>query len=148
MAAAALLPARLFFGATFLYAGLDKLLDRAFLDPSSPASIYSQLGVFTRFSPLAAVIRSSEPYAAPIGVLIALAEIGIGIGAITGLAFRLAATGGALLSLLFWLSASWAIHPYYFGPDLPYAAGWTVLALAGHGNLLVPRLWPGSWAAA
>lgn len=141
--AAALLPLRLFFGATFLYAGLDKLFDPAFLDPSSPASIYAQLGNFARYSPLSALIRLSEPYAAPIGVAIAVAEIGVGIGALSGLAFRLAAAGGAALSLLFWLAASWSTHPYYFGQDLPYAAGWIVLALAGHDNLMVLRRLPG-----
>jgi thiosulfate dehydrogenase (quinone) large subunit len=138
--AAALVPLRLFFGATFVYAGLDKLLDPAFLDRSSPASIYAQLANFARFSPLGDLIRLSEPYAALIGIGIAVAEIGVGLGALTGLVFRLAALGGALLSLLFWLSASWATHPYYFGQDLPYAAGWLVLALAGHGGLLVVRL--------
>jgi thiosulfate dehydrogenase [quinone] large subunit len=143
--AVALLPLRLFFGATFLYAGLDKLFDRAFLDPSSPASIYSQLESFARFSPLGGLIRLSEPWAGPIGILIAVAEIGVGIGALSGLAFRLAALGGAMLALLFWLSASWATHPYYFGPDLPYAAGWIVLALAGDGDLFVLR---GRWHAA
>ena len=63
----------------------------------------------------------------------------IGIGALTGLAYRLAAAGGAALSLLFWLTASWSTHPYYYGPDLPYAFGWLALAIAGHGRLLVPR---------
>ena len=37
--AAALLPLRLFLGATFLYAGLDKLLDPAFLDAAAPTSL-------------------------------------------------------------------------------------------------------------
>jgi thiosulfate dehydrogenase [quinone] large subunit len=137
--AAALLPLRFFAGATFLYAGLDKLLDPRFFDATSPASIYAQLAAFTRTSPIASLVRVAEPFALPMGLLIALAEIAIGLGALSGLAFRLAALGGALLSLLFWLTASWSTHPYYYGPDLPYAAGWIVLALAGHGDLLVPR---------
>jgi thiosulfate dehydrogenase [quinone] large subunit len=137
--AAALLPLRFFLGATFFYAGLDKLLDPAFFDPASPASIHAQLVAFARSSPLAPLIQIAEPYAVPLGVLIALAEIGVGLGALTGLAFRLAAVGGVLLSTLFWLSASWATHPYYYGPDLPYAAGWLTLALVGHGSLLVPQ---------
>ena len=81
-----------------------------------------------------------EPFAVPIGLLIALAEIAIGLGALTGLAYRLAAAGGAALSLLFWLTASWSTHPYYYGPDLPYAFGWLALAIAGHGRPLVPRV--------
>ncbi len=84
------------------------------------------------------------PFATPIGVLIAIAEIAIGLGALSGIAFRLAAVGGAGLSLLFWLTASWGTHPYYYGPDLPYAAGWITVALAGHGGLLVPRIVQGT----
>ena len=141
--AAALLPLRLFLGVTFLYAGLDKLLDPAFLDASSAASIQAQLAAFVRVSPIADLVRLAEPWAVPIGLGIAIGEIAIGLGALTGLAFRLAAVGGAVLSLLFWLTASWATHPYYYGPDLPYAFGWVTLALAGTGGLLVPsRLRP------
>jgi thiosulfate dehydrogenase [quinone] large subunit len=137
----ALLPLRLFFGFTFLVAGLDKLLDAGFLDPANPASIQAQLAAFERFSPLAGLIRWAEPEAGLIGLAIAAGEVAIGLGAISGVAFRLAAAGGAALSLLFWLTASWATHPYYFGADLPYAIGWLALALAGHGEVLVPR-WP------
>ncbi len=135
----ALLPVRFFFGATFLYAGLDKLLDPHFFDPASPASIMSQMVAFARVSPIAPLVRIGEPLAVPIGLGIALLEITIGLGALTGLAFRAAAAAGAVLSLLFFLTASWATRPYYFGADLPYAVGWLSLAIAGHGGLLVPR---------
>jgi thiosulfate dehydrogenase (quinone) large subunit len=136
--AAALLPLRFFFGATFVYAGFDKLLDPRFLDAASPGSIQAQMLVFARVSPIGGLVRLGEPYAVVIGLLIALAEIAIGIGAISGLAFRAAAAAGAALSILFWLTASWTTHPFYFGPDLPYATGWLVLAIAGHGDMLVP----------
>jgi len=139
--AAALLPLRIFLGVTFLYAGIDKLLDPRFFDATDPASITAQLAAFARDSPLSPLIKLVEPYALPIGLLIAVSEIAIGLGALSGLAFRVAAVGGAVLSLVFWLSASWATHPYYYGPDLPYAAGWLTLALAGHGRLLVPKRW-------
>lgn len=134
----ALLPVRFFFGATFLYAGLDKLLDPAFLDPAATTSLHAQLVAFARFSPLGGLITASLPFSVVIGLLIAVAEIGIGVGALTGLAYRVAAAGGAVLSLIFWLTASWATHPYYYGADLPYAAGWLALAIAGHAGYLVP----------
>ena len=137
VAARALLPVRLLFGGTFLYAGLDKLLDPRFFDPASPASIQSQMLLFVRISPLGALVRLGQPFAVPIGIGIALAEIAIGLGALSGLAFRAAAWGGGLLSILFFLTASWSTRPYYYGPDLPYAAGWITLALAGHGGVLV-----------
>jgi thiosulfate dehydrogenase [quinone] large subunit len=139
----ALLPIRFFFGATFLWAGLDKLLDPAFLDPSVPASLHGQLVAFARFSPLGALITASLPFSVVIGIAISIAEIGVGIGTLTGLAFRVAALGGLLLSLLFWLTASWATHPYYFGADLPYAAGWLALLIAGHADVLVPGRFAG-----
>ncbi|HJW22041.1 MAG TPA: Rieske 2Fe-2S domain-containing protein [Candidatus Limnocylindrales bacterium] len=137
--AIALLPIRLFFGITFLYAGLDKLLDPAFFDASAPSSLHAQLEGFARLSPLGDLIRASLPLATPIGLLIAVGEIGIGIGTLTGLAYRVAAAGGAAISLLLFLTASWATHPYYLGNDLPYLFGWIALAIAGHGGLLVPR---------
>ena len=139
LAARALLPIRFFFGFTFLYAGIDKILDPTFFDPSSPASITAQMTAFARTSPVAFLIKPVEPFAIPIGLLIALAEIAIGLGALSGLAFRLAAAGGAALSLLFFLTASWSTHPYYFGADLPYAFGWLALAIAGTSDLRVPR---------
>jgi len=134
----ALLPVRVFFGVTFLWAGLDKLLDPTFLDPSAPASLHAQLVEFARFSPLGALIKATLPFSSLVGLLIAVGELGIGIGALTGLAFRVAAAGGFVLSVLLWLTASWATHPYYLGADLPYAAGWLALAIAGHGGFLVP----------
>jgi len=139
LAARALLPIRFFFGFTFLYAGIDKILDPTFFDPNSPTSITAQLAAFARTSPVAFLIKPVEPLAVPLGILIALAEIAIGLGALSGLAFRLAAAGGVALSLLFFLTASWSTHPYYFGADLPYAFGWLALAIAGTGDLLVPR---------
>jgi thiosulfate dehydrogenase [quinone] large subunit len=128
---------------TFLYAGLDKLVDPGFFDPASPGSIQAQMLAFERGSPLGALVALARPEAGAIGLLIAVAEVAIGIGALTGLAFRVAAVGGAVLSLLFFLTVSWGTRPYYLGPDLPYAVGWLTLALAGHGGLLVP-----SWVRA
>ncbi len=135
----ALLPVRFFFGATFVYAGFDKLLDPRFFDALSPASIQAQMAIFARVSPIGPLVRLGQPLAVPIGLLIAVAEIAIGLGALTGLAYRAAAWAGAAVSLLFFLTASWATRPFYYGPDLPYAAGWIALALAGHGGLLVSR---------
>jgi thiosulfate dehydrogenase [quinone] large subunit len=142
----ALLPVRFFFGVTFVDAGFDKLLDPRFFDAASSASIQSQLALFTRESPIAPLVRIGEPLAVPIGLAIAVVEIAIGLGALTGLAFRAAAWGGAFLSLLFFLTASWSVKPYYYGPDLPYMFGWIALAMAGHGGVLVsPRLL--AWAS-
>jgi len=138
---AALLPLRFFVGATFLYAGIDKLIDPRFLTASGPGSIAEQLAAFTHASPLAGLVTAfALPFPVQIGFLMALAEIAIGLGALTGLLYRVSAAAGAAVSLLFFLTASWTVRPYYFGPDLPYAAGWLTLALAGHGGLAVLRV--------
>jgi thiosulfate dehydrogenase [quinone] large subunit len=68
-------------------------------------------------------------------------EIAAGLGALTGLAYRLSAVIGGLLAGTFFLTASWAVRPYYLGPDLPYLFGWLTLGLAGHGGLYVAGSW-------
>jgi thiosulfate dehydrogenase [quinone] large subunit len=134
----ALLPLRFFLGATFVYAGLDKLVDPRFLHEAGPGSIGEQLVGFSHVSPLAPLIQLTALQAPVlVGFLIALAEIAIGLAALTGLLYRLAAAGGFALSVMFWLTASWATKPYYYGPDLPYALAWLTIGLAGHGGLYV-----------
>jgi len=138
----ALLPLRLFLGAMLLYAGVDKFLDPAFLHTTGPGSIGQQLGVFTHASPLTPLIEIfAQPFPVVVGVVIALLEIAIGLGALTGLLFRASAAGGFALSIVFWLTASWTTRPLYYGPDLPYALGWLTLALTGSGGLYTLRPW-------
>ena len=142
VSAAALLPLRLFLGVTFLYAGLDKLLDPSFLDPASPSGIRAQLEGFTHVSPLAPLIQAvALPFPVAIGALMALGEIAVGLGALTGIAYRLAAVGGAVISLTLLLTASWTVRPFYLGNDLPYMLGWVTLAAAGSGGVLVLGPW-------
>ena len=131
------LPLRLFLGVTYLYAGVDKLASAHFLATGDQFSVAAQMAGYARTSPLAPLIDAAMPVATQIGLLIALAELAIGLGLLTGLAYRVAAGAGAALSLLFWLTASWSIAPYFFSPDLPYALGFLTLALAGHGGLFV-----------
>lgn len=138
----ALLPLRVFLGVTFVYAGADKLIDPAFLRATGPGSIGSQLQEFVKVSPIAPLVQVfGQTLPVEIGFLIAAAEIAIGLGALSGLLFRLSAAGGLALSVLFWLTASWATKPYYYGPDLPYAFGWLTLALTGAGGRLTVEGW-------
>lgn len=138
----ALLPLRLFLGVTFLYAGVDKLIDPAFLRTTGPGSIGAQMAEFVKVSPIAPLVQVfGQTFPVEIGFLIAVAEIAIGLGALTGLLFRLSAAGGLALSITFWLTASWATKPYYYGPDLPYAFGWLTVALAGTGGRFTIENW-------
>jgi thiosulfate dehydrogenase [quinone] large subunit len=138
----ALLPLRVFLGATFVYAGIDKLVDPNFLQATGPGSIGAQLDAFVKVSPIGPLVHLfGQPFPVAIGLLIAVAEIAIGFGALSGLLFRLSAAGGFALSILFWLTASWATKPYYYGPDLPYALGWLTLALAGTPGRFTIEAW-------
>jgi thiosulfate dehydrogenase [quinone] large subunit len=65
------------------------------------------------------------------GYAIAAGEVAVGLGALVGLFTRLAAFGGALISLSLWLTVSWQTTPYYYGNDLAYLMAWTPLLLAG-----------------
>jgi thiosulfate dehydrogenase (quinone) large subunit len=135
---AALLPLRAFLGFTFVYAGIDKFATKGFLAASGPGSIGEQLETFTRSSPLTPLIEAvALPYPVAIGTLIALGEIAIGLGVLTGLLYRIAAAAGVFTALTLWLTASWSTTPYYYGPDLPVMFGFITLALAGHGGILV-----------
>lgn len=138
----ALLPLRIFLGVTFVYAGVDKLIDPAFLQATGPGSIGSQLQEFVKVSPIAPLVQVfGQTFPVEIGFLIAVAEIAIGLGTLSGLLFRLSAAGGFALSVLFWLTASWATKPYYYGPDLPYTFGWLTVALAGTGGRFTLETW-------
>jgi thiosulfate dehydrogenase [quinone] large subunit len=134
----ALLPLRFFVGGTFLYAGLDKLLDPAFLQASGPGSIGEQLLTYSRDSPLAPLITTfALPAPVLVGVIVASLEILAGLGAISGLAYRACAVIGACLAATFFLTASWTVRPFYLGADLPFLFAWITLGLAGDGGLYV-----------
>ena len=138
----ALLLLRVFLGVTFVYAGLDKLIDPTFLRSAGPGSIAAQLAGFTRNSPVAVLIEIfAQPFPILTGLAISIAEIAVGLGTLSGLLFRTSVVGGAILSILFWLTASWATTPYFYGPDLPYAAGWITLAISGPGRRFLVEPW-------
>jgi len=62
--------------------------------------------------------------------------LAIGLGTLLGLWQRLAAAGGAALSLMLFLTVSFHASPYYTGADIVFAFAWTPLLLAGAGPLL------------
>ena len=127
-----LLPLRLFLGITFLYAGIQKLTDPQFFNPSATGFIGRQIMAFAQGSPIHNILlHLALPHAVIFGALIALGEIAIGIGTLLGFLFRPAAFFGMLLSLLFFLSASWHVYPYFYGADIVFFFAWTPLLLAG-----------------
>lgn len=127
----ALLPLRVFLGVTFIYAGLDKLTDSAFMAASGSGSIGDMMSAARDASAIPAMIDMALENPVGFGYAIAIGELVVGIGTLLGLLTRLAAVGGALISLSLWLTVSWSASPYYYGNDLPYLMAWLPLILAG-----------------
>ena len=75
------------------------------------------------------------------GYVIAFGELAVGLGTLFGLLSRLAALGGALISLSLWLTVSWQTEPYYYGNDLAYLMAWLPLILAGAPYLSLDAVW-------
>ncbi|WP_031083828.1 DoxX family protein [Streptomyces sp. NRRL WC-3549] len=127
----ALLPLRIFLGVTFVYAGLDKLTDGAFLSASGPGSIGELMRSVRDGSAVPALVDLGLKSPEGFGYALATGELLVGLGALLGLWTRIAALGGALISLTLWLTVSWQSTPYYYGNDLAYLMAWLPLLLAG-----------------
>ncbi|HET6635788.1 MAG TPA: DoxX family membrane protein [Streptomyces sp.] len=135
-----LLPLRVFLGVTFCYAGIDKLADPAFLSASGPGSLGQLLHSVHGTAGAGWLVDLALRAPAGFGYAIAVGELAVGLGTLLGLWSRLAALGGALLSLTFWLTVSWPTDPYYYGNDLAYLLAWTPLLLAGSPRLSLDAL--------
>lgn len=130
----ALLPLRGFLGVTFLFAGLQKLANPGFFNEKSPSSIQAQLTGAARVSPLHALLSHLLSLAVPIGITIAIAEVAIGLGTLLGLWSRIAAIGGALVSLSLFFTVSFHSSPYYTGSDIVFLFAWIPLIISGAGT--------------
>ncbi|MFC3890943.1 TQO small subunit DoxD [Lentzea rhizosphaerae] len=131
----ALLPLRVFLGGTFLYAGLTKILDNHYLDHTSPLGVHAQMLHAATTSPIGPLVSFAAEHPAITGVVVAVGEVAVGLGTLLGLFTRIAALGGFLLALSFFLTVSWTTRPYYFGADIVFAAAWTPLLVAGDAGL-------------
>ena len=127
----ALLPLRAFLGVTFTFAGLQKLANPNFFDANSPVSIQAQLLASIRVSPLHLLLGHLLQFATPIGILISLGELAVGLGMLLGLWTRLAAVGGALLALTLFLTVSFHSSPYYTGADIVFLFAFLPFIVAG-----------------
>jgi thiosulfate dehydrogenase [quinone] large subunit len=126
---------RAFLGVTFCFAGLQKLSNRDFFQATNPGSIQSQLRASALTTPVGHLMAPAVHIAVVLGLVIAFGEIAVGVGTLLGLYSRVAATGGMLLALSFFLTVSYNTSPYYYGPDIVFVFAWTALALNGAGAL-------------
>ncbi|WP_236243760.1 DoxX family protein [Streptomyces sp. CC228A] len=127
----ALLPLRVFLGVTFVYAGIDKLTDPRFLAASGPGSVGELMAAVRDTSAVPWLVDLALKNPEGFGYAIALGEVAVGLGTLAGLFARVAAAGGAFISLSLWLTVSWQTDPYYYGNDLAYLMAWLPLVLAG-----------------
>ncbi|MGR3936415.1 DoxX family protein [Streptomyces sp. BRA346] len=137
----ALLPLRIFLGVTFVYAGIDKLTDSAFLADSGAGSIGQLMSQVRDTSAVPWLVDQALNAPSTFGYVIAFGELAVGLGTLFGLLTRLAALGGALISLSLWLTVSWQTEPYYYGNDLAYLMAWLPLVLAGAPYLSLDTVW-------
>ena len=143
-----LMPLRAFLGVTFVYAALQKLANPNYLRASSPTSVVSQMKALESSSPIGGLLRLSLHAPTLVGLMIAFGELAVAVGVLAGLWTRLAAVGGMLLSLTFFLTVSWATTPYYYGSDIAFLFAWSVLATCGAGGVLSLDAWIEARAAA
>jgi thiosulfate dehydrogenase [quinone] large subunit len=142
-----LLPLRAFLGITFCYAGLQKLANPDYLDANKPTSVAGQMRLLQHSSPIGGLLGASMHAPVLVGLLIALGELAVGVGTLVGLLSRLAAVGGAALSLTFFLTVSWNTTPYYYGSDIVFAFAWLTMFLVGNGDVLSLQAWAHARAA-
>lgn len=136
---------RLALGWIFLWAFLDKVFGLGFATPSARAWINggsptngflgSAKGPFSGFYHAIAGTAVAD-------VLFMGALLAIGVALLLGIGMRLAAVGGALLTVMMWTAVLPPASNPFMDDHLVYAAVLIVLALLGAGNTLgLGRIW-------
>ncbi len=136
-----LLPLRAFLALVFLYAGVSKIADRRFLDSSSPVSMHATVVAVRPGSPIGWLLGPAASHSFAFGLLMALAELAVGLGLLAGLFARVAAAGGMLLSLSLWLTVSWHAEPWFTSADVVYLFALTPFVIVGAGGVLSLDEW-------
>ena len=136
-----LLPLRAFLGITFCFAGLQKLANPGYFDPHNPTSVAAQMRLLQHTSPIGGLLGLSQHAPTFFGLVIAVGELAVGVGTLVGLFSRVAAIGGLLLSLTFFLTVSWNTAPYYYGSDIVFVFAWLTMFAFGDGGVLSLQTW-------
>lgn len=136
-----IVPLRAFLGVTFVYAGLQKIANPDFFSSTSPISIAGQIRSLQHTSPIGGLLAIAAHTPALAGLAIALGELAVGLGTLLGLYTRVAAAGGALLALTFFLTVSWTTTPYYYGADIVFVFAWLTMVGIGDRGVLSLQAW-------
>lgn len=141
-----LLPLRVFLGFISIYAGMGKLCDPHYFDGGKRGSMVKWLNTLHPWEVAEPLRQFALEHPVGSGLVIAFAQVVVGVLTVLGLWQRVAAGVGALLSAALLVTVSWKTVPVYETPDIIYLAAWSPLIIAGAPVYSVDgRLAGGAW---
>ncbi|MER6157301.1 DoxX family membrane protein [Streptomyces sp. NPDC001868] len=141
-----LLPLRVFLGFISVYAGMGKLCDPHYFDGGKRGSMVKWLNTLHPWEVAEPLRQFALEHPVGSGLVIAFAQVIVGVLTVLGLWQRVAAGVGALLSAALLVTVSWKTVPVYETPDIIYLAAWSPLIIAGAPVYSVDgRLAGGAW---
>ncbi|MFC7845722.1 DoxX family membrane protein [Streptomyces sp. NPDC001046] len=126
-----LLPLRVFLGFISIYAGMGKLCDPVYFDGGKRGSMVKWLNTLHPWEVAEPLRQFALEHPVGSGLVIAFAQVIVGVLTVLGCWQRVAACLGALLSAALLVTVSWKSVPAYETPDIIYLAAWSPLIIAG-----------------
>ncbi|WP_206739299.1 DoxX family protein [Streptomyces sp. L2] len=141
-----LLPLRIFLGFISIYAGMGKLCDPVYFDGGKRGSMVKWLNTLHPWEVAEPLRQFALHHPVGSGLVIAFAQVVVGVLTILGCWQRVAAVLGGLLSAALIVTVSWKTVPAYDAPDIIYLAAWSPLIIAGAPVYSIDgRLAGGAW---
>ncbi|MFJ8596153.1 DoxX family protein [Streptomyces sp. NPDC093598] len=141
-----LLPLRVFLGFISIYAGMGKLCDPVYFEGGKRGSMVKWLNTLHPWEVAEPLRQLALEHPVGAGLVIAFAQVIVGVLTVLGCWQRVAACLGALLSAALLVTVSWKSVPAYETPDIIYLAAWSPLIIAGAPVYSVDgRLAGGAW---
>ncbi|MEU2745183.1 DoxX family membrane protein [Streptomyces collinus] len=129
--AVVLLPLRVFLGFISIYAGMGKLCDPVYFEGGKRGSMVKWLNTLHPWEVAEPLRQFALEHPVGAGLVIAFAQVIVGVLTVLGCWQRVAACLGALLSAALLVTVSWKSVPAYETPDIIYLAAWSPLIIAG-----------------
>ncbi|MER7897242.1 DoxX family membrane protein [Streptomyces sp. NPDC096046] len=126
-----LLPLRVFLGFISIYAGMGKLCDPVYFEGGKRGSMVKWLNTLHPWEVAEPLRQFALEHPVGAGLVIAFAQVIVGVLTVLGCWQRVAACLGALLSAALLVTVSWKSVPVYQTPDIIYLAAWSPLIIAG-----------------
>ncbi|MBY8339991.1 DoxX family membrane protein [Streptomyces spinosirectus] len=126
-----LLPLRIFLGFISIYAGMGKLCDPVYFDGGKRGSMVKWLNTLHPWEVAEPLRQFALHHPVGSGLVIAFAQVVVGVLTVLGCWQRVAAVFGALLSAALIVTVSWKTVPAYDAPDIIQLAAWSPLIIAG-----------------